>query len=695
MSDMYSNVAQNLPNQDGAGTASDDQAQGQLLAAIQEREASSYGTDMDPSSVERAQAIKYYLGEPFGNEIEGRSQVVSRDVNDTIEWIKPSLMRIFTGGDAICKFDPVGEEDTEAAQQESDYVDFVIQKKNNWFAIAYEWFSDALLTRNAYALAYWEDKQEPTIERYCGLTDDQLALIGMDTSVQIIAHRAYVQPVQVNTPQGPQQIPMGMHDVDVRRLKNYGCTKVVVLPPERCLVASESRSVSVRDASFFEYWEHKTISQLRVDGFDVPDDLSDTGGNGLERTLIDQSRDVTAGSVVLSDQPTRTDPAMRRVKVRMIWMRHDYNGDGISELRYIVIVGNTFLVNQEVSSIPVACIVPTPMPHRHIGLGIYDAVCDLQLIKSAMLRQVVDNTYLANNGRTAVDKNKVNLDDLMVSRPGGVVRTDGPPGEAIMPFTHPQTSAQGIEVLGYLDSIRQYRTGTQQPFVGPDSIDSKAMPGTVDQLTAAASQRVELIARVIAEGVKDLVQIVHEVTLTNATVADKVQLRGKWVTVDPRQWKKRSDMTLSVGFGVSNQRRHIASLQQMIEYAKQALPYGLTDLKKIYNMLAELTKAMGFPGAERFWNEPQEGQQMPQQKEDPRIEAERIRQQGALLVQELKNHTTETISQLKAEADAAKTFFSEQQENARVVHEGMLRAMSEATDRLHEMRLAKEDKKAA
>jgi hypothetical protein len=689
VSAVYSSVGQNFdPAQPEQSSDEGEQAENDLLSAIQEREASSYGTDMDPSSVDRATAIKYYLGEPFGNEIEGRSQVVSRDVSDTIEWIKPSLLRIFAGGDQICKFDPIGQEDVESAQQESDYVDFVVQKKNPWFMLAYEWFTDALMTRNAYAMAYWEEKAEPVIERYAGLTDDQLALIGMDAEVQIIAHKAYVAPVLVPGPMGPQQVPMMLHDVDVRRTKNYGCVKIDVLPPERCLVASESRSVCIRNSPFFEYWEYKTISQLRADGFDVSDDLSDSGGEGLERTLIDQSRDVTAGTVLLGEQATRTDPAMRRVKVRMIWIRHDYNGDGISEHRYCVVVGDTFLVNQEVAEIPVACIVPTPMPHRHIGLSIHDAVQDLQLIKSAMLRAVIDNQYLANNGRTGVDKNKVNLDDMMVSRPGGVVRVDGPPSDALLPFTHPQTAAQGIEVMNYLDSIRQYRTGTQQPFLGPDSIDSQAMPGTVDQLTAAASQRVELIARVLAEGVKDLIQIVHEITLTNATVADKVQLRGKWVTVDPRQWKKRSDMTLTVGFGVSNQRRHIASLQQMLVYAEKALPFGLTDLRKIYNMLAELTKAMGFPGADRFWTEPKEGQELPQPPPDPRIEVAKINQQGALLVQELKNHTTETITQLKAEAEAAKTFFQEQQENARAAHDGFLRAMSEATERLHEERMA-------
>lgn len=662
-----------------------EQADSDLLTAIQERESSSFGNDADPSTNDRAKQIDYYLGEPFGNELPDRSQVVSRDVSDTIEWIKPSLMRIFTGGDQVCRFDPVGEEDVEAAAQESDYVDFVIQKKNPWFQIAYEWFTDALLTRNAYAMAYWEEKQDAVLERYKGLLEDQLAMIAMDQSVQIIAHQSYPAPIGSTVAL--------LHDVDVRRLKNYGCVKIVVLPPERCLVAQETRSVCVRDAAFFEYWEYKTLSALRADGFDVPDDIADTGGNAMDRTLIDQSRDVTDSATLLGEHTTRVDPAMRRVKVRSVWIKHDYNGDGIAEHRYCVVVGDTFLVNEECTGVPVACIVPTPMPHRHTGQCISDAVMDLQEIKSMMLRQVVDNTYLANNGRTAVDKNLVNLDDMMVSRPGGVVRVNGAPSAAIMPFVHPQTAAQGIQVIEYLDQVRQNRTGTSQYFTGVDANALNKTASGISQLTTAAAQRVELIARVFAEGVKDLFQIVHEITLSNATAADKVQLRGQWVTVDPRQWRKRHDMTIAVGLGVGNRDQQLVHAQMILALQREALPHGLTTYHKIYNTLTEITKAAGFAAGDRFWQEPDPNAQF--QSQPPyQVQVAQINAQSDAVVQNMKNHATATVEQLKKEAEALMTVFKEQQENMRVQYEGALRAYSEATDRMHEARIANASKPA-
>ena len=70
---------------------------------------------------------------------------------------------------------------------------------------------------------------------------------------------------------------------------------------------------------------------------------------------------------------------------------------------------------------PFVSLTPIPMPHRFFGLSVADLVMDLQLIKSSILRQILDNLYLSNNGRHIIS-DQVNLDDMMTSRPGGIVR---------------------------------------------------------------------------------------------------------------------------------------------------------------------------------------------------------------------------------------------------------------------------------
>lgn len=590
-----------------------------LLAAIEEREDSAYGSESDSTSVERSRAIDYYLGRPFGNEVEGRSQIVSKDVSDTIEWIKPSLMNIFAGGEQVCQFDPVGPEDEEAASQETDYVNYVIQKKNGWFSVAYTWFTDALLTRNAYALAYWDERQDSTLERYQGLTDDAMAMLAQDGEVEIVAHTANQQ--QVLGPQGP--VMATLHDVEVRRVAGHGCVRIEVLPPERCLIAENARSMSVRDAEFFEFWDYKTVSWLRENGFDVPEDLDDSGS--VSETLIDQARDIDRQSSAF-DTDRLVDPAMRKVKVRMVWIRHDYDEDGISELNYCVVVGSHVLWREEVSGIPVAAIVPTPFPHRHMGLSVYDSIADIQIIKSAMLRQVVDNTYLQNNGRYGIS-DKVNLDDMLTSRPGGIVRVKGGmPGNEIVPLNHPFIAERAINVIEYIDQIRQNRTGTSQYFTGVDQNALNKTASGIAQLSSAAAQRVELIARVFAEGVKELFLIVHELTLKHSTAEEKIKLRGKWSLVDPRQWKKRYDMTISVGLGAGNRQAQLGALRSIIELQGSALQMGLATPGNLFNALTEYTKAAGFTSAERFWNDPEQNPP-PQKEPDPQlmIEAERVK----------------------------------------------------------------------
>lgn len=582
-----------------------------LLTVIEAEEGGSFGGDNDSLNGDRALSIDYYLGRyPNPPDIDGRSSVVSNDVKDTIEWQKPSLIRIFTGGDTVVKFDPHGPEDAESADQESEYVNYIITQKNDWFSICYDWITDALMTRNAYAMAYWEDKVDATIETYQGLTDDQMALIIQDTQtgrIEIVAHTAYpasLPPQQVQDPMTGQVVmlpPPNLHDIQIRKIKSYGCVRIVVLPPERCKVSERHNSVSLQDTPFFEYWENKTISDLRAMGLDVPDNIS--GDGTTPDSEVDIARDV-GSTFGMDNGDLRSDPAMRMVKVRMCWVRYDLNEDGIAELLQCIVVGKNILRLDEVETVPVACIVPTPIPHRHIGLSTADDVAEIQDVKSAILRRGLDNLYLQTDGRTAVSS-KVNLDDMLTSRPGGIVRVDGVPSQEILPFVTPQTFPAVMQGMEYMDQIRENRTGTNRYFTGVDQGAQNKTASGIAQLTSAASQRVELIARVIGNGMKELFRIVHELSLKHARMEEVIMLRNKWVRIDPRQWKKRSDMTITVGLGVGNREQLAANLQRLLQMQVLGLQVGTVVPQNIYNTQIEMAKAMGFASGDKFFTDPQ------------------------------------------------------------------------------------------
>jgi len=122
-------------------------------------------------SNQREDSMKYYLGEKFGNEIDGRSEIVTTDVRDTVEYIMPSLMRIFTTHNNVAEFEPQGPEDVQMAQQATDYVNYVFNKQNNGFKVLYDVFKDALISKTGIVKHYWEEKTEVSTENYTNLTE--------------------------------------------------------------------------------------------------------------------------------------------------------------------------------------------------------------------------------------------------------------------------------------------------------------------------------------------------------------------------------------------------------------------------------------------------------------------------------------------------------------------------------------------
>lgn len=614
-----------------------------LISAIERHEAlaETYGN----LSEDRTKALDYYLGNPMGNEVEGRSQVISRDVWDTVEWIKPQLAGIFTSGDEVVHFTPRGPDDVQSAEQETDYVNYIATQKNDWFSIWYAWSHDALLQKNGYVKAYWNDAEDRTRERYSGLTDDEFQVLqaSIAEGAEIVEYDAVQYP-------GPAGIET-RHTVVLERTTQYGCVKLCNVAPEHIYVDHNALGLSLQDprVSFVEQREYKTLTQLRDEGFDVDDDIAD-GGDGVgdwEQDLRDEY------SPFRDREGEQADPSMRRVKVRECWIRFDRNGDGRAELLHVILVGTTILLEEEADIIPVVALCPTPLPHQHYGLSVADAVMDLQRIKTALLRGSLDNVYLANNGRYAVDANSVNLDDMLVSRPGGVVRVQGPPGQAIFPLNHSTTGETGVSMMEYVDRVMAKRTGVSETMQGldPNTLNNNAGQFANNAMISAAMQRIQFIARVFAEtGVKALFQVIHALSLKNARQQEIIRVRNQWVPVDPRQWVKRADMQISVALGAGDKVQQLGFLSQILNLQKEALMAGapLTDAQKVYNTLKRLTSVVGFKDPDEFWTDP--SQVVPQEPQpDPEVVKEQAKAQAQLQVEQLKAQTQLQVAQIEGQ----------------------------------------------
>ncbi len=583
----------------------------ELVTRIRGEITESLGYMGDTISHQREQAMQYYYGLPFGNEVDGRSQYVDSTVQDTIEWIKPSLMRVFASGDDMVKFSPHGPEDVKMAEQASDYVNYVFTKDNPGWEILYSWFTDALLSKNGIVKVWWEDYEEEEREEYQNLDEVSLMAIISDDDVEVIEHTEIIEEGQP------------YHDLVIKRKDYDGRIKIENVPPSEFLINREAKSIP--EARFVCHRVLKTLSELRemypdknLDPEDLKggsEDMVDFSTERLERYQFDKSAKYWEGW----GDATYGEDGLRTYWLHESYLQTDYNDDGITELRKVCTVGSTVLSNEEIDNIPFVSLTPVKIPHKFFGLSIADLVMDLQLMKSTLMRNLMDNMYNQNFGRYAVLEGQANLDDLLTQRPGGVVRVKSP--NAVTPLATPSLEPYTFQMLEYLDGVRESRAGVSRMSQGmnENALTSHTTATAVNAVMSAAQSRVELVARNFAEtGVKDLMIRIYELLYKNQDKERMIMLRNEWVPVRPDVWKDKYDCTVSVALGSGNKDQQMSHLSQMLQFAGEAMKGGLpiVSMKNMYNLGASLIKAMGFQNVDDYLTDPdviqpQQGQQDP------------------------------------------------------------------------------------
>lgn len=659
----------------------------QLLAAISAAEGLALGSKSSEIASDRADALDRYRGKPYGDEVSGRSQVVSRDVADVVEGVAANVLKPFVGGDRVVIFNPRGPEDEERAQQETDYINYVVMDRNNGFVALSSAVKDALLLRNGYLKCGWGNRADITIEKYEGQTDEELALLMGDEDIEIIEQREYPDPFGQTAaemiqqqpqpqmpgvpgvgmgPQVPEELPM-LYDVKIRRKHPVQFVEVMPCPPDELLVTQRSTEPSLQSADFVQHRTKKTVSEVRQMGYDVPDDISDD----------EEYSDIEEQARNIFNQHEDEDPtavaARKLVTFKETWIRIDKDGDGIAELRRICSIGKNLLADEEDDLIPIPCFTPVLMPHEHLGVSIYDLVKDIAQIKTGMLRSHLDNRNLQNNAEKVINIDAIEtIDDFLVSRPGGVKRVRGSVADAVMPLVVPDTGSGALMTLEYLDSIRENRTGYTKTAAGmkSGSLATDTLGELQDQRDASGI-RLEMIARTIAEtGMRDLFRIVHALTLKHSTRAEKVRLRNKWVAVNPREWVRRTDLSISVGLGSTTGPQQMQNLTMIGQAQQQAMALGIVTPENVYNLLAKLATAAGFKNPEEFFTkpqltpkmDPQTGQPVmgqdgkpemesapPPQPKDPLVQAEEIKAQTQMQLEPMKLQAQQQIEQQKTQ----------------------------------------------
>ena len=597
---------------------------------------------------QRTRSLEYYLRYPYGNEVEGRSQIVTGEVAEVIDGAIPQLIRIFTASDDIIRYEPVGPGDEQGANQATDYSNWVFYKDNPGFAILHDWFKDALLEKVGVVKAYWDNRIDVIKETYQNLTDDELTMLLADGTREIIEQETVVTPI-TNMDGSPAIGMDGMplvqasHTVKVKKKNQIGRVAIQNIPPEEFLISK--KATTIQDSPFVAHRRLMPRSDLVAMGFpeevvrDLPayDDLSFSPERVARYSEGEQP-----------SQDESLDPTMQDVEVYECYIRADRDGDGLAELLQVWYAGSEILEETETDYIPFHSLCPIPVPHKFYGLSLADKVMDLQLQKSTITRQMLDNLYLTNNYRVGAVDGQVNLDDLISPTPGGVIRMKNP--NAVVPMAVQPVANQAFPMLEYLDAVQAKRTGVSDATQGLDpNILQNVTATAVAAFQNASAGKMELIARNFAEtGVKSLFKGILQLLCKYQDKPRIIRMRGQYIQMDPREWSNQYDVSISVGLGTGNKQEQMAMLAMILDKQERILQqFGpanpLVTVGQYRETLGRMIEAAGFKDSSTFFKPvtPEIDQALsnppPQQQQpDPAIQAMMMQAQAQLEIDRQK-----------------------------------------------------------
>lgn len=604
----------------------------ELLKLVASEKRASVGFELDDVLLkEREKALEYTKGEMKDvPALPGRSRSVSTDVSDAIETVLPDLIEIFTGGEDVVAFRPTGEEDEDAAQQETDFIQHVFFEENPGFLILYTLFKDALQVKTGVATWWWDEYE---------YEEEELRL----DAPQLEAFIANPQGYEIVSVEADEEA----FKVSVRKVVGGGCARVRAVPPEDFSVARDT--IELSKATYCAMRSRPRAQELIADGYD-PEKIAMLPAWSMPNQEMDLARD-TAGESEIGSSALQP---LRQVEIIQHFIRVA-EGDKLVIYRVVTGGDETILLEKDkVERIQFSAITPYITTHRFYGRSLADLLIEIQKIKTALLRMMLDSGYFALNQRVEVALDKANaftIGDLLRNEPGVPVRVQQ--AGAINPISagSPNFDLQGA--LEYVSTMAEQRTGVLRNGQGlnPDSLHETK--GGMMQMAAMGQKRVRLIARIFAEtGIKDMFLGMHALIRQHGERGAKARLRNKWVEVDPTTWGNRNDMTIEIGVGAGGMDYEMQKSERLANVLERLIsaPGGaaMVPAEKAYNAASDAIRAIGYKDPERYIADPST---LPPQEAQPDPEMEKAVAEMDLKVQEIRMKDALERERMQAEFD--------------------------------------------
>ena len=623
---------------------------------------------------ERAESTEYYLG----NEPEGtsslQSEFVSTDVRESILFMLPSIMRTFFGTKKIVEFVPKGPEDIQLAEQQTDYINYIIQQKNPGFQVLYDVFKDALVRKTGFVKVFWDDSVTATTHEYTNLDPQSYQALILDKNVEIVKESVTNETIITFDPISQQEVTQEVpasYDLTIRRLKPKDQVCIESIPPEEVLISRHARDIE--SASYVAHRMIKSVSDLVAMGYDQEEieQYAGYGGSAVDPEAYEEieARNPFDNMVY----PDRNDAGGKDVLYIEHYLFYDFDGDGIDERIRVCTAGNglAILNVEQWDELPICMFCPDPEPHTAIGSCPADYLKPIQSAKSQIMRDTLDSLGHSIFPRMGIVEGQVNIDDVLNTDIGQPIRMRAP--GMVQPFAVPFVGKEAFPVLGYLDEAKENRTGVSKASAGLNADALQSSTSTAVSATMSGAQgRVELICRHFAEGgLKTMFKTVNSLVIKHQNAQDVFRLNGKFIPVDPRYWDNDKDLVVNVAISKSSDEEKFQVLAQLSQKQEQIMatlgPQNpLVSMQQYANTLTRMIEMAGFQDAQSFINTevpPMPPQAPEQQKPDA---AEMLAQAEAM-----KAQVSAQKAMIDAETDRMKIIMDDDRQ--RDIEEAQLR----------------------
>ena len=645
---------------------SQDEIQGAIKEAIES--AIDY-VDGDIAG-QRERAQKYFDGRVDLDHEEGRSKVVSTKVRDVVRGAKPSLMRIFLSNDKFVEFTPKGEEDVANAEQATTYAHWVFNKVGG-YNILNNAIHDALLKKVGVVKVWWNTETIAKSYSYENLSDEEVEALISDDEVEVVEH---LQEVEMEMDEMGMEVMRNVHSMMISHKSEEGSLVVEGIPPEEFFIDGNAKSIE--DAYIVCHRTEKRVGDLVAMGYEI-DVIEELAGGGGDSLAGDEEKVLRFGETLRDSDDTVNDPSMKTVVVTEAYLRIDAEGDGIPTLHKFLCGGTNYEVldMEPWDKVPFAAFQVDPEPHAFYGRSLAELVMHDQDTTTSVLRGILDNVALTNSPRLEVNLDMVELDDVMNNEIGAIIRSEQI--GSVNPLAVPFVAGSTLPAFQYLDMLVEEKTGISKMSMGVNADMLQNTSATAAALTAqAGAGQVEVMARNLAEGMKELFKLILQVSIKNSPEEQMMRLNGEFVAVDPRLWSADMDLDINVGLGTGQEDVKAAALMQTFQTQQQIWQTygpqnGLVSMTQMRNTLSDMMALSGIRNVDRYYAamtpekeqqliaaQAQQAQQeaaMAQQQGDPMaqalIQAEQIKAQARMQGDQMKMQGKMQGDQIKMQSD--------------------------------------------